>query len=81
MPSGFSVVADVTVQPNVDAMRATVFDSDVVWRDFYEHRPLFASKGSNLLLMACLDAMVLPVTFAADATVQPKCGCNVRNCF
>ena len=62
MPSGFSVVTDGSVQPNVDITCAIVFDSDVAWRDIYEHRSLFASKGSNLLLMACLDAMVSPVT-------------------
>ena len=63
--SGFSVVADATVQPNVDINCVILFDSDAARRDLYEQPSLFDSKGSNLLLMmTCLDVMILPTKCA-----------------
>ena len=56
--SGFLVVADVTVQPNVGIICVVLFGSDVVGRDLYEHQSLFDLKGSNLLLMmTCFDVI------------------------
>ena len=42
--SGFLVVADVSVQPNVGIICVGLFCSDVIGRDFYD-QSLFDPKG------------------------------------
>ena len=57
--TGFLVVADATVQPNVGVICVVLFGSDVVGRDLCEHQSLFDLKGSNLLfMMTCFNVII-----------------------